>query len=142
MKNNVLTLCMLGLLCLGCSTGQETNGWYFITDSKTNAIDKSPIITVADFAILRLDSFPGAEDNSVSYQIVGKVKDDKVQAWADATEKAVGSQIGFLYNGKIISAPQVNMRIEGGNFSVSSWELHKDRQKMTEIFEQLKKEMD
>ena len=141
MKNNVLVLCMFCFLFMGCSTGQLADGWYFITDSKANAVDRSPIVTASDFAALLLDSFPDAGHGTVSYQVIGKIKDNKVKAWADATEKAIGKQIGFMYNGEIISAPQVNMRIESGNFSISSKELLHDRQKMTEIFEQLKKKM-
>lgn len=77
----------------------------------------------------------------MTYVLTGKVKAGKIKTWADATEKATGKQIGFLYNGKIITAPQVNMKIENGNFLISSPELIEDREKIHAIFEQLKKEM-
>lgn len=71
------------------------------------------------------------------YVITGQIKADKVNRWADATQKAIDKQIGFLYYGKIISAPEVNARIEGGGFQISSQELSKDREKMLYIYESL-----
>lgn len=109
------------------------NGWYFITDIKTDAIDKTPILTVSDFKYLRLES----DD----MEIWGEVKTDKVKVWADATEKAIGKHIGFLYNGRLISKPQVNMRIEGGRFNIIESEMTKKEGTMREIYENLMKEM-
>ena len=140
MKTIYLILSICCTLLANGANKQDANGWYFITDSRTNAFSPSPIVTVADFEMLRIDSLLNTE-NTMTYVLTGKVKAGKIKTWADATEKATGKQIGFLYNGKIITAPQVNMKIENGNFLISSPELIEDREKILTIFEQLKKEM-
>lgn len=141
MKTNYL---ILGVLCVllasWTSNKKHVNGWYFITDNKTNTLDPKPIVTVSDFGMLRIDSMPDSK-NSMSYMLVGKVKNNKVKAWENATEQAIGKQIGFLYNGEIISAPKVNMKIESGTFSITSEELIKNREKTLEIYDHLKEEM-
>lgn len=140
MKTIYLILGICCTLLANATNKQEANGWYFITDTRTNAFNPSPIVTVADFEILQVDSLLNTE-NTMTYILTGKVKADKIKTWADATEKAIGKQIGFLYNGKIITAPQVNMKIENGSFLISSPELLKNREKILAIFEQLKKEI-
>ena len=51
--------------------------------------------------------------------IAGRMTDENVTVWADATEKAIGRQIAFVYKGRTVCAPMVNARIESGNFSIS-----------------------
>lgn len=140
MKANYLVLGVLYVLFASFTGKPNVNGWYFIIDNQTDAISESPIVTVSDFEALRMDSML---DNrgSMHYEMIGKVKANKMKTWADATEKAIGKRIGFLYNNEIISSPQVNMRIESGNFSITSFELHNDKDKMLEIYMNLKKEM-
>ena len=48
--------------------------------------------------------------------ITGNVSKHKLQARADSTEQPIGKRIGFVFNDSVITAPQVNMRIESGNF--------------------------
>lgn len=98
MKTNYLILSVFCFILASCTGKQEVNGWYFITDNQTQAFDKSPIVTVADFETLQVDSTLNSE-NSMTYVITGQMKAEKVKTWADATEKAIGKQIGFLYNG-------------------------------------------
>lgn len=47
--------------------------------------------------------------DTVSYPdmavIEGKLKVDKVQKWADATENRIGKRIGFVFNDSVIMAP-------------------------------------
>lgn len=97
---------------------EQSNGWYHIKDLDANALEMQPIVTVADFETVTIDSAENALGN-LTYFIVGRIKKDKIHIWADATEKSIGKQIGFLFDGKIISAPQVNQRIENGNFMIS-----------------------
>jgi preprotein translocase subunit SecD len=145
MKTLIYGLFISSLFLLGCSTNEQPDGWYLITDTKTMAPDKIPIVTASDFGALIIDStrqssisdvFPG----QVVFQITGKIKADKVKNFADATEKAVGKQIGFLYNGDIISAPVVNNRIESGYFSITPSFMN-DRKKMMQLYKDLKQEM-
>lgn len=143
MKTYVLLI--LSYLMIANCFGQSPNGWYLITNTETMEYDRTPILTVTDFEALKLDStqqsatsnlFPG----QVVFQIIGKIKTDKMKVFADATEKYIGKQIGFLYNGEIISAPKINLRIEGGNFAITPSYMN-DRDKMTRLYEDLKKEL-
>lgn len=131
----VMVICFL---LAGC-TSTHPDGWYLLTDPATGTYAPEPIVTAADFATLRLDSFPNSEGRTV-YQIVGSVKEERMDSWADATEKAVGRQIGFLYRGEIISAPRVNMRIDSGRFAISSQELSGDGRRMRTLYEHLKQQ--
>lgn len=97
------------------------NGWYVMADAQTINFNEKPIATVADFENLLIESNISVSGDTI-YQIVGKIRNDKIHIWADATEKSIGKQIGFICNGQIISAPQVNCRIENGHFAIS---MHK-----------------
>ena len=114
----MLSACLLwGSAAMGQSLQRE-NGWYNILDGKKDSIAKVPIVTVKDFVALRLDStvFQGR----MHFQIAGTIGEHKRGKWADATEKAIGKRIGFVFNNKVITAPQVNMRIESGRFAISA----------------------
>ena len=89
------------------------NGWYHIVDE--DSIIPIPIVTVKEFAALGVDS-----DYYGMYSIVGQVCRSKRQTWADATERWIGKRIGFIFNDSLIASPQVNMRIESGNFQIST----------------------
>ena len=89
------------------------NGWYHIVDG--DSIIPTPIVTVKEFGALRLDS-----DYYGVYSIVGQVCRSKRQAWADATERWIGKRIGFVFNDSLVTSPQVNMRIESGNFQITT----------------------
>lgn len=105
---------LFAMTACGSGAGERPDGWYLIVDGEAVG---EPIVTVADFESLKLDSFPG--EDGVMCQIVGRLKDDKVSVWADATESAVGGTIGFVYDGRILSSPQVMGRIESGSFAIS-----------------------
>lgn len=70
------------------------------------------------------------------YAISGRISKHKINKWADETEKSIGKQIAFVYNDSIISAPQVNARIESGTFMITSL-LNK---KLPEIYKGIMKE--
>lgn len=97
---------------------EQLNGWYVIKDIKSGILESKPIVTVADFGTVRIDSAVNLSGDTV-FQITGKIKKEKINVWANETEKSIGKQIGFLHNGKIVTAPQINQRIENGYFAIS-----------------------
>lgn len=89
------------------SPAHRENGWYRIIDGAKDSISSQPIVTAKDFVWLRIEKdFFG---NSV---ISGSVSKHKLQAWTDSTEQLIGKRMGFVFNDSVITAPQVNMRIE------------------------------
>lgn len=121
MKYSIKLLLLILAICLIACSQMRTNrpnGWYLITNGTKDSISKEPIVTVKDFVVLKLDS-----DRNTKYQIIGRISKHKCSKWANSTEKAIGKQIGFIYENKIITAPQVNQRIEGGNFAISGHNL-------------------
>lgn len=100
--------------------GKRVNGWYRVLSGQTDSLSAAPIVTVADFEKVRLDSTTSImHPEETIYQITGKVKDPCVKAWADATEQSIGKSIAFVYNNKVITNPMVNARIESGSFAIS-----------------------
>ena len=117
MKFVILTGIMVMVAITGCHTLKKVyvDGWY--TVSSRDRIVSEPFITVRDFAELRLDSAPDPNGRMI-YGIIGHVREDKVQLWADVTEKSIGKTIAFVFEGQIITQPMVNARIESGSFSI------------------------
>lgn len=78
-----LYLPIIVMFLCGCTAGRHVNGWYPVADSPENKIEGNAIVTVKDFDVVTLDtiSYP---DMTV---IEGRLKVDRVQKWADATEK-------------------------------------------------------
>lgn len=109
-------------------TGNLENGWYHIVGE--DSIVPTPIVTVKEFGALRVDS-----DYYGMYSIMGQVCRSKRQVWADATERWIEKRIGFVFNDSLITSPQVNMRIESGNFQISTpqgrgiWALYRSLMK-------------
>lgn len=96
------------------SPAHRENGWYRIIDGAKDSISSQPIVTAKDFVWLRIEKdFFG---NSV---ISGSVSKHKLQAWTDSTEQLIGKRMGFVFNDSVITAPQVNMRIESGAFLIN-----------------------
>ncbi|MDE6556799.1 MAG: hypothetical protein K2K55_07540 [Duncaniella sp.] len=91
-------------------------GWYPVADVPENKIEGKALVTTKDFASVSLDtvSFP---EMAV---IEGRLKEDKIQKWAEATESRIGKRIGFVFSDSVIMAPTVNCRIESGCFTISS----------------------
>ena len=112
-----MLISIIACLILGaCSSSHRVNGWYPVADVPENRIESKAIVTTKDFDVVTLDtvSYP---DMAV---IEGKLKVDKVQKWADATESRIGKRIGFVFNDSVIMAPTVNCRIESGSFTINS----------------------
>ncbi len=107
------------------------NGWYYFTEHTKDSLSSEPIVSVEEFESLRVDEI----------QIAGIIQPQSSQKWAEATEKSIGKKIGFLYNNKVICAPRINSRIEGGNFTISLLPALSDQFDIVEIYEDLRKEM-
>lgn len=119
-----------GILLSACSSSHFVNGWYPVADVPENRIEDKAIVTTKDFDVVTLDtvSYP---DMAV---IEGKLKVDKVQKWADATENRIGKRIGFVFNDSVIMASIVNCRIESVSFAINN----SDKALMIEIYNVLK----
>ncbi|WP_440137109.1 SecDF P1 head subdomain-containing protein [Heminiphilus faecis] len=115
---------------VGCSTPNRINGWYPVDDEAGTRIEGKAIITKKDFDVVTLDTV-SCPDMAV---IEGRLKVDKVQKWAEATENRIGKRIGFVFNDSVIMAPTVNCRIESGGFTINS----PDKVLILEIYKSLK----
>lgn len=115
----VALILLFGWLLVGCnrrpSDIHRENGWYHVIDNKKDSLSIEPILTVNDFATLKLDT-----SNLGQYAIFGKISQQKIKKWAIETEKAIGKQIAFVFNDSIITSPQVNAKIESGAFVITS----------------------
>ena len=123
MKTVILFVMLSSAVCLGCtdnsgyskSTKYRENGWYRIIDGQKDSIASRPIVTVKEFASLRID-----KDFFGKAVITGSVSKHKLRAWADSTEQLVGKRMGFVFNDSVITAPRVNMRLESGTFQIAT----------------------
>ena len=107
----------------------RNDGWYPVADIPENMIEGKAIVTTKDFDKCILDS--------VSYPdmivIVGKLKEDKIRKFAEASENRIGKRIGFVYKDSVIMAPTVHCRIESGTFTINS----EDKELIIKIFNSL-----
>ena len=113
---------VLFLILCACSPNTKADGWYPVSDNPEGAIDSAPLATVHDFDEVTLvrDSCIIDGDTVCNMLIQGRVKPEKRQQWADGTELLIGKRLGFVYNDSVITAPQVNARIESGSFQIST----------------------
>lgn len=111
----ILTLC-------ACSSHRRVNGWYPIADHPDNSIVGKPLANVMDFERITIirDTFILNGDTVIQSLIQGRVKPEKRQQWADGTERLIDKRLGFVYNDSVITAPQINARIESGAFQITS----------------------
>ena len=98
----------------GQAAGRE-NGWYRIIDGVADSIAPRPVLTVKEFAELRLDT--NYFGNPI---IIGRASVHKLKAWADSTEAVTGHRLGFVIDWKVVTAPRVNSCIESGMFSIET----------------------
>ena len=97
--------------------GQEAgrkDGWYHVTEGKNDSLEAMPFIGLDDIAALQPD-----KDGNGRYVILGQVKEEKTDTWADETEKAIGRKIAFVFNDSVLTAPMVNARIASGRFLIT-----------------------
>lgn len=120
MKLKVLAIAA-GLLAASCTTHfgnrKLADGWYRVTDTQNNIVENRPIAKADDFQDLKLDSMRIDSSYQTIYTITGKCGD--TQKFADATENAIGNHIAFLFDGKMVCAPKINVRIDNGNFMIT-----------------------
>lgn len=133
---SVVLMLAIRLLWVGCQHKSiaihRENGWYPVTGDSNDSLSLEPIVTTKDFSVLRLDS-----DAFGKYVIFGQIHLYYMNLWAEETEKAIGKQIAFVFNDSVISTPTVNMRIESGNFAITSY----CNTLLPEIYEELNKEI-
>lgn len=122
MKKRLSELLFLTIFSIGIISCNSTRpvGWYYIADGVTDSISNKPIVTVSDFETLKLDSSISFPKGEVIYQISGTMNEQASKKWADATEKAIGKRIGFVYHDEVVCDPYVNCRIESGSFAIST----------------------
>lgn len=117
---SVVLMLAIGLIWVGCQHKpiaiHRENGWYPVTGDSNDSLSLEPIVTTKDFSVLRLDS-----DAFGKYVIFGQIHPYYMNLWAEETEKNIGKQIAFVFNDSVISNPTVNMRIESGNFAITSY---------------------
>ena len=140
MKTNISLISLVLLLFFSQRTKAQSNtgkhdfthkenGWYHVLS--TGSLSPKPIITVKDFVGLKLE-----KDYFGKYAISGQISKHKLNKWADETEKSIGGKIAFVFNDSIITAPQVNCRIESGTFIITSFSDHK----LPEIYKSILRE--
>lgn len=139
MKTTLTVTLLLILFCCFSAfadTPVRPNGWYYVLDAEKDSLSAEPIVTVADFSELELDSMQASGKDSVIYHIVGKIKEAKWAAWEEATRKSIGKQIGFLFNGNLLTTPHVNAEIKTGAFFIATDKV----QNMRELYQQIRQE--
>lgn len=103
-----------------------TTGWYYITDNETGFerrldkseemyfVDPKPILVKEHFDKIEIfeSDFQGQYDDYMGLSI--QINKKYVDLWAEATGKSIGKRLGLIIDNKLVNAPQVNARIEGG----------------------------
>lgn len=121
-KSIIEALMVLLLILCACSSHRRADGWYLLAYNSDNSIVGKPLATVKDFerVVIVRDTFVINGDTVTQLLIQGQVKPEKRRQWADDTERLIGKRLGFRYNDSIITAPQINARIESGSFQINS----------------------
>lgn len=109
-----------------------TSGWYYIVADNNGfkrQLDKSeesyfinphPILVKECFdkvALYESHDFKTQSENQFGLSI--QIKKNYEDLWADATEKSIGKRLGLIIDNKLVNAPMVNARIEGGMSSLN-----------------------
>ncbi len=110
------------LIFCACSSHRKMDGWYPVADYPVDRIVGEPLVTVKDFndVVIIRDTLVMGGDTVRRLLIQGRISQKKLRQWADGTENLIGKRLGFVYNDSIITAPQVNARIESGSFQINS----------------------
>lgn len=117
----IILISVVGASC-SFKSEQRINGWYEIKDHDGKDFIGHLVAPVSDFKTVAIEKhcIETDNENTTIYLLQGKIKDDKLDQWADETERLIGHRLGFVYNDSIITAPQINCRIESGNFQINS----------------------
>ncbi len=111
----VIAIAVFTVACCG-RHAKLPDGWYLLGAGSSEVLTPA-IVTVHDFASLRVDSLSEAQ-GSFRYRITGQLNEEGTGRFARATEKAIGSRIAFLCDGRVVCTPAVHARIEDGNFLI------------------------
>ncbi|MDR1202713.1 MAG: hypothetical protein LBL58_13955 [Tannerellaceae bacterium] len=103
-------------LLISCDSNKVA-GWYNTIDGKE--ITGKPVLTMKDVVFATLDSCH-MDSTDIIYELSGKFDENGTKKFAEYTKKNIGNMLAFYYQGKILSAPMINMKIESGNFSINS----------------------
>lgn len=114
--------------------GRLVSGCYYVTDSLSGVertmwktgeklyISPKAIVAVANFGSIKIES-----DQFGKSAILVSLDKEGAEKFAEATEKWVGRQLAFVINDTLVSAPQVNMRIDGGNLMITNLGFTEDK---------------
>lgn len=122
-RQSIIAFLMVLLLILcACSSQRKADGWYPLADYPDNRVVGNPLATVKDFERVTIarNTYIIYSDTVSQLLIEGRVKPEKRRQWADGTERLIGKRLGFVYNDSVITAPQINARIESGSFQITS----------------------
>lgn len=99
-------------------------GWYYIVDidngfkrqldksTDTFFIDPKPIVTAKNFT-----KFEIYESNAGGQKYIGltiRLDEKGTENWSIATEKAIGKQLAFILDNRLLHVPKVNSQITAG----------------------------
>lgn len=102
-------------------------GWYYILDNENGFkrqldkteefyfVDPKPILLKKHFdkvEIYETDDFK--VQANYQYALSIQIHRNYEDYWADATEKSSGKRVGLIIDNKLVNAPMVKSRIEGG----------------------------
>ena len=118
-------------------------GWYYI-ENKNNGfgrqlekteeiyfVNPRPIVIAANFKEITLEKNKWDEP----FLLIPLDKTG-TQAWAEATSKAAGSQLGLIVNNRLLYAPHINSQVTGGATVLNSADY------TTEEYQEIKKEIE
>jgi membrane protease YdiL (CAAX protease family) len=97
-------------------------GWYYTSDTdsgfvrqmeKTDVyykINPFPIVTAEDMTTFSIQE----NDDGNTYYLLMRFGKRGTESWREATKNAIGKNLVFIVNDKLLSAPYVNMEISNG----------------------------
>lgn len=118
-------------------------GWYYVTDSsdgfkrqldKTDVfyfIDPKPILIKCHF-----DKAELYETSENQFALSIQIHKNYESLWTDATEKSIGKRLGLIIDNKLVCAPMVKDRIEGG---ASSLQGNYSKEELKKFMKQINK---
>lgn len=84
--------------------------------------DYTPILTGTEVKSAQAYTDTQSTNSKSAYGVQLEFNEEGAQKFADATAASVGSQIYIIYDGKIVSAPTVQQKIDGGSCSITGLE--------------------
>lgn len=111
-------------------------GWYFVSETNTGRdmilkgsnehyfIDPSPITTVMD-----IDSVEIKKSNYAGDILYMKLNFDGSVKWSNATRRAKGQRLAFVFDGELYQVPVVNAQINSGMTALNRGDITKKQLK-------------